>query len=129
MWAVTNLTAGGTVQQIMYVLQVGALKPLCDLLVVDDSKTILVILDAVSNILNVSVIRLLCTCTVQKHYNCVYMYVCVMYCMVDMFMYMLYVGFNLMHDCIFFSFFIIFLHKLLVCCIVIVIIGCHGYLS
>ncbi len=53
MWAVTNLTAGGTVQQIMYVLQVGALKPLCDILVVDDSKTILVILDAVSNILNV----------------------------------------------------------------------------
>ena len=43
----------------MYVLQVGALKPLCDLLVVDDSKTILVILDAVSNMLNV--------CT---HHNC-----------------------------------------------------------
>lgn len=39
--------------QIMYALQMGVLKPLCDLLVVNDTKTILVILDAILNILNV----------------------------------------------------------------------------
>lgn len=51
-WAITNLTAGGTVQQILYVLEMGVLKPLCDLLVINDTKTVLVILDAIGNILN-----------------------------------------------------------------------------
>jgi importin subunit alpha-2 len=50
-WAITNLTAGGTIQQTMYVLQMGCLKPLCDLLVVNDTRTIQVILDAIFNIL------------------------------------------------------------------------------
>lgn len=53
-WAITNLTAGGSMEQIVYVVQAGALKPLCDLLVVKETKIVTVILDALINILNVS---------------------------------------------------------------------------
>ena len=53
-WAITNLTAGGTIDQIVEVVRVGALKPLCDLLVVKETKIITVILDAVLNVLHVS---------------------------------------------------------------------------
>lgn len=53
-WAITNLTAGGSIEQIVYVVQAGAMKPLCDLLVVKETKIVTVILDALINILNVS---------------------------------------------------------------------------
>ena len=65
-WAVTNLTSGGTVQQIVhlcgevinhldffYILKLsqGVLKPFCDLLAAKDDKVVNVVLDGVSNIL------------------------------------------------------------------------------
>jgi len=53
-WTVTNLTAGGTIEQIMKIVTAGALKPLCDLLVVKETKIVTMILDALINILNVS---------------------------------------------------------------------------
>ena len=50
----TNLTSGGTVEQIAYIVQMGIIPPLCDLLGSREAKVILVILDAFNNILHVS---------------------------------------------------------------------------
>ena len=53
-WAVTNLTSGGNVNQIDYVIRLGVLKPICDLLLAKDAKIVRVLLDAIANMLHVS---------------------------------------------------------------------------
>ncbi|XP_029654365.1 importin subunit alpha-1 [Octopus sinensis] len=50
-WAVTNLTSGGTIEQISFLVQCDVIKHLCELLVIRDAKVVLVILDALQNIL------------------------------------------------------------------------------
>ncbi|XP_046443845.1 importin subunit alpha-5-like isoform X3 [Daphnia pulex] len=51
-WAITNITLGGNVEQIALLRQFGVIAPLCALLEAkEDSKTILVVLDGLANIL------------------------------------------------------------------------------
>uniref|UniRef100_A0A8C5DHJ3 Importin subunit alpha n=1 Tax=Gouania willdenowi TaxID=441366 RepID=A0A8C5DHJ3_GOUWI len=49
-WAVTNLTSGGTVEQVVHLVQSGALEAIINLLQVKDPKVVLVILDAINNL-------------------------------------------------------------------------------
>ncbi|XP_048209921.1 importin subunit alpha-6 isoform X3 [Perognathus longimembris pacificus] len=50
-WAITNATSGGTPEQIRYLVALGCVKPLCDLLTVMDSKIVQVALNGLENIL------------------------------------------------------------------------------
>lgn len=52
-WAITNYTSGGTIAQLAKLVEMGALKPMCNLLNSKDHKTIVVILNGLSNILKV----------------------------------------------------------------------------
>lgn len=52
-WAVSNATSGGTPEQIYYIVQQGALPPLCALLEVKDTKVVTVALEGIENILKV----------------------------------------------------------------------------
>ncbi|XP_078265204.1 importin subunit alpha-5 isoform X3 [Rhinoraja longicauda] len=50
-WAITNATSGGTPEQIKYIVELGCVKPLCDLLTVMDAKIVQVSLNGLENIL------------------------------------------------------------------------------
>merc|ERR1719204_1205309 len=50
-WAITNLTSGGTIEQIATIANFNVVPIVCDLLTVRDSKVTLVILDGLTNIL------------------------------------------------------------------------------
>lgn len=50
-WAVTNFTSGGSVQQLTTIVQMGVLKPFCNLLESKDWKTVIVVIDGLNNIM------------------------------------------------------------------------------
>jgi importin subunit alpha-2 len=51
---VTNFTSGGNVQQLAAIVQMGVLKPFCDLLGSKDWRTVVVVMDGLSNIMQVT---------------------------------------------------------------------------
>lgn len=50
-WAITNATSGGSPDQVKYLVDIGCIPPLCELLTVMDSKIIQVALNGLDNIL------------------------------------------------------------------------------
>lgn len=52
-WAISNATCGQVPEHIKYIVDTGAMKPLCDLLEVQDARMITVALDAIENVLKV----------------------------------------------------------------------------
>uniref|UniRef100_A0AAQ4PD73 Importin subunit alpha n=1 Tax=Gasterosteus aculeatus aculeatus TaxID=481459 RepID=A0AAQ4PD73_GASAC len=50
-WAITNATSGGSAEQIRHLVDLGCIKPLCDLLTLMDSKIVQVALNGLENIL------------------------------------------------------------------------------
>ncbi|XP_070568821.1 importin subunit alpha-7-like isoform X2 [Ptychodera flava] len=50
-WAITNALSGGTPEQIKFIIDQGAVQPLCDLLTVMDSKIVQVALNGLESIL------------------------------------------------------------------------------
>uniref|UniRef100_A0A8D3D908 Importin subunit alpha n=1 Tax=Scophthalmus maximus TaxID=52904 RepID=A0A8D3D908_SCOMX len=50
-WAITNATSGGSGEQIRHLVELGCIKPLCDLLTLMDSKIVQVALNGLENIL------------------------------------------------------------------------------
>merc|ERR1719287_184262 len=52
-WAISNATSGGNAAQIKFLVQQGAVRPLCDLLTVNDVKIVTIALEGLENILKV----------------------------------------------------------------------------
>ena len=52
-WAISNATSGGSPNQIKFLVQQGCIRPLCDLLSVNDSKIVTIALEGLENILKI----------------------------------------------------------------------------
>mmetsp|Transcript_38647 Transcript_38647/g.83958 ORF Transcript_38647/g.83958 Transcript_38647/m.83958 type:complete len:565 (+) Transcript_38647:124-1818(+) len=52
-WAISNATSGGNAVQIKFLVQQGCIRPLCDLLTVNDAKIVTIALEGLENILKI----------------------------------------------------------------------------
>jgi len=52
-WAISNATSGGSQTQIKFLVKQGCIRPLCDLLTVNDTKIVTIALEGLENILKV----------------------------------------------------------------------------
>lgn len=52
-WAISNATSGGNSQQIKFLVQQGCIRPLCDLLTVNEPKIVNIALEGLENILKI----------------------------------------------------------------------------
>lgn len=52
-WAISNATSGGSPQQIKFLVTQGCIRPLCDLLTVNDAKIVTIALEGLENILKI----------------------------------------------------------------------------
>jgi len=49
-WAISNATSGGSPAQIKFLVQQGCIRPLCDLLTVNDAKIVTIALEGLENV-------------------------------------------------------------------------------
>jgi HEAT repeat protein len=52
-WAISNATSGGDADQIKFLVSQGCIRPLCDLLMVNDAKIVTIALEGLENILKI----------------------------------------------------------------------------
>jgi len=57
-WAVSNMTSGGSHAQLRYLVQVGVVRPYCELLNSEDPRLLMVILEGIDNLLKLSDLNL-----------------------------------------------------------------------
>jgi hypothetical protein len=59
-WAISNATSGGSPQQIKFLVTQGCIRPLCDLLTVNDAKIVTIALEGLENVSFV-IVSLMCS--------------------------------------------------------------------
>lgn len=59
-WAISNATSGGSPAQIKFLVQQGCIRPLCDLLTVNDAKIVTIALEGLENVSGATMMLKLC---------------------------------------------------------------------
>lgn len=65
-WAISNATSGGSPQQIKFLVTQGCIRPLCDLLTVNDAKIVTIALEGLENVSFIMVSLIFCLFFFQR---------------------------------------------------------------